>query len=717
MSLNANHRNTKALSFFFLCIMGLALLIGVQACDTTTTLNDLTSLLVPSLDSVTPRNGPMSGGTTITLHGSRFESNVTVLIGDQPADQVSLISPSVITATTPAGSQSGAVDITVIFPSGVQAALPGEFTYDDEPAADPVPTQMTVSSMQPAKGPDIGGTVINILGSGFTPKTAVLFDGLAGADIQVLNSTTITAIVPAHEAGPVDITLTDDETGPPAILLPRAFTYYGLPPNDGTDTDGDGLTDYQELVGWEIWVDRFGLGLGVDTFGNVTRITVFSDPTNVDTDGDGLNDFEEFINKSDPTSKDTDGDGLWDGEEVHRWHTSPISVDSDRDARGPDFSAPPRGELFDGLELYTPEELAKPPSLRGPIKPNATSPSLDDTDGDGRTDFEELNDGRVPQLADLPQVELKVDGDIDTRLFVEYADSQGTSTEYSQSFGQSTSTSESHSLSQSFDVTQTTSLAFEEQVGSADSHVAASIGWEVGVEYGAEWASSTESSSEAQSEYGVVQARSQESSETASFGTVKTGIRIRNSGNIAYTISNLAITMRQLVPDLANRSPLNPRAATFKTVGTLVPVVSSVTLAPGQTSQVLEMADDNVNPQIIKEFWANPTSMILEPASLDLQNSEGINFAYLNEVTRFRTALVTIDYTDSSVPPERYYVATNVDRNPDGAFTGITVRQALENIIKLPRKTPADLDAAAGYVVKPRNNDGSGPTALVGIRG
>jgi hypothetical protein len=58
------------------------------------------------------------------------------------------------------------------------------------------------------------------------------------------------------------------------------------------DTDGDGLTDEEELE------------LGTD-------------PLNPDTDGDGLSDREEVkVYFTDPLNPDTDGDGYLDGEEV-----------------------------------------------------------------------------------------------------------------------------------------------------------------------------------------------------------------------------------------------------------------------------------------------------------------------------------------------------------------------------------------------------------------
>lgn len=64
-------------------------------------------------------------------------------------------------------------------------------------------------------------------------------------------------------------------------------------PNSMLDTDGDGLTDYQEVHIYH------------------------TDPLKADTDGDGLSDRDEVITwKTDPLNPDTDGDGYTDGNEV-----------------------------------------------------------------------------------------------------------------------------------------------------------------------------------------------------------------------------------------------------------------------------------------------------------------------------------------------------------------------------------------------------------------
>lgn len=84
------------------------------------------------------------------------------------------------------------------------------------------------------------------------------------------------------------------------------------------DTDGDGMTDGE---GW-LW--------------NL-------DSPNTDTDNDGLSDYDERkLHKTDPDNPDTDGDGLGDGYEVTHG-TDPLKKDSDQDG------LPDGWEVFNGL--------------------------------------------------------------------------------------------------------------------------------------------------------------------------------------------------------------------------------------------------------------------------------------------------------------------------------------------------------------------------------
>lgn len=101
-------------------------------------------------------------------------------------------------------------------------------------------------------------------------------------------------------------------------ILAREEAVYGSS-DDENDSDGDGLSDFQELkAGWEVSINY------VDQ-GNAKTVSyrVASDPVRVDADGDGLTDAEEKAAGTDPNNPDTDDDGLGD-----RCETNPLSPES-----------------------------------------------------------------------------------------------------------------------------------------------------------------------------------------------------------------------------------------------------------------------------------------------------------------------------------------------------------------------------------------------------
>jgi hypothetical protein len=69
-----------------------------------------------------------------------------------------------------------------------------------------------------------------------------------------------------------------------------------------------------------------------DGLSNARELELGTDPNNPDTDGDGLTDFEEVtIWGTDPLRRDTDGDTLSDGDEVNIHGTDPNNPDTDGD--------------------------------------------------------------------------------------------------------------------------------------------------------------------------------------------------------------------------------------------------------------------------------------------------------------------------------------------------------------------------------------------------
>jgi len=80
----------------------------------------------PQLVSVTPEAGASVGGTQVNLVGDWFAADAEVTFGDTPALDITVLSPTTITCTTPPGLDT--VDVTVSQMSGT-AVLPAGFTY------------------------------------------------------------------------------------------------------------------------------------------------------------------------------------------------------------------------------------------------------------------------------------------------------------------------------------------------------------------------------------------------------------------------------------------------------------------------------------------------------------------------------------------------------------------------------------------------------------
>ena len=141
----------------------------------------------------------------------------------------------------------------------------------------------------------------------------------------------------------------------------------------GTDSDGDGVPDWQEIqigtnpVNWDTDGDGMPDGWEVDNGFNPL------DPSDAqqDYDGDGLTNLQEYQNGTNPFLVDTDGDGIPDEWEV-RYGLNPLdAADAAQD--------------YDGDGLTNLQEYQ-----------NGTNPFLVDTDGDGIPDEWEVRYGLNP---------------------------------------------------------------------------------------------------------------------------------------------------------------------------------------------------------------------------------------------------------------------------------------------------------------------------------
>lgn len=159
---------------------------------------------------------------------------------------------------------------------------------------------------------------------------------------------------------------------------------YNAPTDPGNpDTDGDRILDGDEVFGYFVQPN-----LGPAAY-------VRTDPTDVDTDNDGVADGDEIVFGGNPTVDDvasftdTDGDGLLDAVETAGWTVTFRRVSTVAGVQG-------------ALVTCTPTSFADCVDADGVARPPTSDPRFGfvDTDGDGLTDAEEYALGTHPRLVD-----------------------------------------------------------------------------------------------------------------------------------------------------------------------------------------------------------------------------------------------------------------------------------------------------------------------------
>lgn len=146
-------------------------------------------------------------------------------------------------------------------------------------------------------------------------------------------------------------------------------------------SDGDSLSDGEEIIGWTVSVDYNGDG---DTEDLNEEYLVISNPACADSDFDGIPDDIEKNEESDPTVFDTDLDGLSDYEELDFGDdgviTIPNDIDTDDDSVNDlvdAFPTNPMGTTDTDIDGF-PDEVLLVPGWSGVI---LSEDSDDDNDG------------------------------------------------------------------------------------------------------------------------------------------------------------------------------------------------------------------------------------------------------------------------------------------------------------------------------------------------
>jgi uncharacterized protein DUF6519/IPT/TIG domain-containing protein len=166
--------------------------------------------------AVSPAVGPPVGGTPVTVTGSGFTGATAVHFGGVAGTNLTVVSDTEITVTSPAGS--GLVDVTVVNGTHTSPAVVADrFAY------------VSVTSVSPNVGPESGGQQVTLGGVGFSlaAVTAVDFGIFGTSSLQVVSDTTISVTTPPGSGGPqVSVVTQLGSTAASGVAAP-VYTYQG----------------------------------------------------------------------------------------------------------------------------------------------------------------------------------------------------------------------------------------------------------------------------------------------------------------------------------------------------------------------------------------------------------------------------------------------------------------------------------------------------------
>ncbi len=151
----------------------------------------------PTIQKLSSKGGPGSGGTTVTITGTNLEEVTSVAFGASAAKEFTVSSATTIVAVSPPGA--GAVNVTATAPGGTSATSKHTvFSYT--PA---------VESVAPNIGPAGGDTSVTITGSGFAVgagATTFKFGSKKATAVECSSTASCTLLTPAGKAGTVEVT-------------------------------------------------------------------------------------------------------------------------------------------------------------------------------------------------------------------------------------------------------------------------------------------------------------------------------------------------------------------------------------------------------------------------------------------------------------------------------------------------------------------------------
>jgi IPT/TIG domain/FG-GAP-like repeat len=210
----------------------------------------------PVIDDLTPDEGPESGGTRVTLHGTDFRPGALVRFGGGAAVNTEWISAELVLVTTPR-HPAGEVDVEIENTDGGGARSPRRFSFLPAPL---------LTSVRPVEGPASGGTAVVLRGERFFEGVRVFFGGVPCRSLARVSEEELHCNTPPGAPGQVDVSVRHETRG--FSFIPDAFLYVDAPRVDGVEPPAG-----PDTGGTEVVVVGTGFRTGADVFIDGARCT------------------------------------------------------------------------------------------------------------------------------------------------------------------------------------------------------------------------------------------------------------------------------------------------------------------------------------------------------------------------------------------------------------------------------------------------------------
>lgn len=204
------------------------------------------SFAAPTITTVAPSEGSVTGGELVTIGGSGLDGVTQVRFGSVEIDYWSFVdrgaNGSSITIRAPQRAP-GTVDVAVVTSTQV-VQRDDAYRY----------LQPTVTSMTPTSGPETGGTRVTITGAGFgvSGTPSVTIGGVAATAVTRVSSTSIQATTPSGIVGSAPVVVRITAVSPALTAtgsldyiyaaVPTAPTITAVTPNRGPLAGGENVT-------------------------------------------------------------------------------------------------------------------------------------------------------------------------------------------------------------------------------------------------------------------------------------------------------------------------------------------------------------------------------------------------------------------------------------------------------------------------------------------